>query len=377
MTHNGRARCERCNGSGQLSGQTCDQCGGRLVDDEAHEQDVLDCLDEFLSSNNRHARVDTSGPVVLREILIECERRAKQEVAYHLQHVPPEKRRPTYVFFCENETYGAFALRGRYDYIVLHIGIVPALLDFCIRMMAKAELWKNIGNPSGASDDRARLAFATVFMGECFSFLVRHELAHLVLGHCEFVAPRGGAATIEDTDGQFPAGADPVTIQALEVIADGHAAIWGVVRLPLILTVLGRHRDGIDEAHRAFQRTPEEAMRNYLLAMYFVFRLFYETTWNIGALTSRAHPPAPLRFHVACLHLLEYFTNAGDIEGQARLKKAAREIWELGEYIFSEALEQLPDPNAKRQVLSEEGERHFDFVRARAQTLPSSLSGLS
>lgn len=40
----------------------------------------------------RCARVDTSGPVVLREILIECERRAKQEVAYHLQHVPPEKR---------------------------------------------------------------------------------------------------------------------------------------------------------------------------------------------------------------------------------------------------------------------------------------------
>jgi len=166
--------------------------------DEAREQDVLDCLDEFLSSNNCHARVDTSGPVALREILIECERRAKQEVAYHLQHVPAEKRRPTYVFFCENETYGAFALRGRYDYIVLHIGTVPALLDFYIRMMAKAELWKNIGDPASASDDPARLAFATVFVGECLSFLVRHELAHLVLGHCEFVAPKGRPATIEE-----------------------------------------------------------------------------------------------------------------------------------------------------------------------------------
>jgi hypothetical protein len=291
--------------------------------------------------------------------------------------VPAEKRRPTYVFFCENETYGAFALRGRYDYIVLHIGTVPALLDFYIRMMAKAELWKNIGDPASASDDPARLAFATVFVGECLSFLVRHELAHLVLGHCEFVAPKGRPATIEDTDGQFPAGADPLTFQALEVVADGHAAIWGVVRLPLILTVLGRHPNGIDEAHRAFQRTPDEAMRNYLLAMYFVFRLFYETTWDSGALTSHAHPPAPLRFHVACLHLLEYFTNAGDIEAQARLKKAAQEIWELGEFIFSETLEQAPDLNTKRQVLSEDSERHFEFVRARALTLPPSLSGLS
>jgi hypothetical protein len=341
------------------------------------EQDVLDCLDEFLSSNDRDARVDTTGPVLLRDIVVQFERRANQEVAYNLKHVPEGKRRPTYVFFCENETYGAFALRDRYDYIVLHIGIVPTLLDFCTRMMAKPALWKNIGDPSNASDDPARLAFATVFMAECFGFLVRHELAHLALGHCEFVAPRGHAATIEDTDGKFPAGADPVTTQVLEVVADGHAAIWGVVRLPLVLTVLGRHPNGIDEAHRAFQRTPDEAMRNYLLAMYFVFRLFYETTWDVGALTNRAHPPAPLRFHVACLHLLEYFTNAGDVDGRARLKKAAQEIWELGEFIFSETLEQTPDLNTKHQVLGAESERHFEFVRALAQTLPASLSGLS
>ena len=91
------------------------------------------------------------------------------------------------------------------------------------------------------------------------------------------------------TDGQLPPEADAITIQALEVAADGHSAIWGAVKLPLFLKVLGRHPHGIDEAHRAFQRTPDEAMRNYLLTMYFVFRLFYETTWNSSALTSHAH----------------------------------------------------------------------------------------
>lgn len=338
---------------------------------------MLDCLDEFLSSHNRHARVDTSGPIVLRDVLIEFERRAKKEVAYTLQHMPVAKRRPAHVFFCENETYGAFALRDRYDYIVLHIGIVPAIIDFCMRMMANTELWENIGAPSTTADDPARNAFATIFMGECLGFIVRHELAHLVLGHCEFVAPKGEAATIEDTDGRLPAGADAITIQALEVAADGHSAIWGAVKLPLFLKVLGRHPHGIDEAHRAFQRTPDEAMRNYLLTMYFVFRLFYETTWNSSALISHAHPPAPLRFYVACLNLHEYFKNAGDTQSQGRLEDAMQKIWELGEFLFEKALDLKPALNAKYQVLSEESERHFELVRERAQTLPQSLFGVT
>jgi len=50
--------------------------GGELTlpaDDEVCEQDVLDCLDEFLSSNKRHARVNTSGPVALREMVRQFE----------------------------------------------------------------------------------------------------------------------------------------------------------------------------------------------------------------------------------------------------------------------------------------------------------------
>jgi hypothetical protein len=173
----------------------------------------------------------------------------------------------------------------------------------------------------------------------------------------------------------LPAGTDAITTQALEVAADGHSAIWGAVRLPLFLTVLGRHPHGIDEAHRAFQRTPDDAMRNYLLTMYFVFRLFYETTWDSGTLTSRSHPPAPLRFYVASLNLHEYFKNAGDTQSQGRLEAAMQKIWELGEFLFEKALDLKPALNAKDRVLSEESKRHFELVRERAQTLPQSLFG--
>lgn len=73
-----------------------------------------------------------------------------------LHQVPAAKRRPIYIFFCEDQSYGAFAVRDRYDYIVLHIGIVPRIVDFFDRMMANARLWTNI--TTSAPDDRVRLA---------------------------------------------------------------------------------------------------------------------------------------------------------------------------------------------------------------------------
>jgi hypothetical protein len=252
-------------------------------------------------------------------------------------------------------------VRDRYDYIVLHIGIVPRIVDFFDRMMTNTKLWANI--TASAPDDRVRLAFAVVFMSECFDIIVRHELAHLVLVHCEFRAAN--------------ASHDALTNQALEVAADGHAVNWGVQKLPLIRTVLGRRTNPIDQAYRAFHDTIHEAMRNYLLAVYFVFRLMDETAWNDNTLKCRPHPPAPIRFHVACLHLQEYFEQSGDTEGQARLAQTMQEIWDLGEFLFAETLERTPDLNAKRQVMEIESELHFALVHERAQALPQSLFGLS
>jgi hypothetical protein len=94
------------------------------------DQDVLDCLDQYLASHDRHARIDPSGSIVARDLVVKFEERGKAEVKRQLRRVPPAKQRPVHIFFCEDPTYGAFAVRNRYDYIVLHIGIVPAIVDF-------------------------------------------------------------------------------------------------------------------------------------------------------------------------------------------------------------------------------------------------------
>jgi hypothetical protein len=350
------------------------------------EQDVLDCLDYALSSRRRHARIDTADLPVAGVLVMRFEQRAAKEIALHMRRVPLDRRRPTYAFFCENPAYGALAIRDRYDFVVLNIGIVPMIVDFCGRMMATEGLWADIGRVASASeaaavqsgfpDDPVRLAFATVIASECFDFLVRHELAHLALGHCEFLAQNGQDSSMEDSDGRVRAGIDSIAAQTLELAADGHAAIWGVEKLPRIRERLGRLPSGIDEAYRSFHLTPNDSMLNYLLAMFFVFRLFDETAWDNASLGNRSHPPAPIRFHTACIHLAEHFKTSGDMEAEGRLLRAMQEVWPVGEIMFAEALGRIPDHLVLRRTMSEESERHYDLLSARARTLPQSLFGL-
>lgn len=339
-------------------------------------QEVLDCLDRSLSKRNRGARIDTATLSILPTVVAQFERGARTEVGRLLRIVPEPKRRPAYVFFCEQAGYGAFAFRNKYDYIVLHVDDVSIVMDFCLRMMERSELWPSIGGNISEGEDHSRLAFAVMFSKECFDFIVRHELAHLVLGHCDFLSSTHTACIIDDSNNRMPPGADPIIMQALEVVADGHAAIWGFQRLSRLRNRFGLVNGPIDGAYRSYLQTDVEAMYNYLLVLYFVFRLFDETTWTSDTLTKRPHPPAPIRFHVVCLHLQEYFQQRNDAEGQRLLTAAMQEIWEKGEFIFARTFDSEPDTNAKSQVLEAESEQHFALVHERAKTLPRHLFGL-
>ena len=61
-------------------------------------------------------------------------------------------------------------------------------------------------------------------------------------------------------------------------------------------------------------------MVNYLLVIFFLFRLMDETDWNNRTLSNRLHPSAPLRFHATCIHLIEHFKQNGDAQGEAQIE---------------------------------------------------------
>jgi hypothetical protein len=346
------------------------------------DQDVLDCLDNALWTNGRPARIDPNG------IVAEFGRRAGITVRLTNNRVLPSQRCTTHIFFCEAPRYGAFAMRNKHSFIVLNIGLVPTLIDFFQRMMATAGLWPGVGKqatcrpseqssaanafpahvlwnvlPQRAPDDPLRKALATVFMSECFDLIVRHEFAHVVLGHLA-------------ADVQHLVKGDPIARQALELAADGHAAIWGLLSLRHMTAIATRHTGIVRDAYHEFHRTPDDALINYLLAIFLVFRLMDEKDWNNHTL-GHGHPPAPIRFHAACIHLVEHLKQTGDADGEARLLQAMQEIWELGETIFAATLGRKPNPDIKRLTLSEMSEGHYNRISDRAQTMSQHLFGLA
>lgn len=79
-------------------------------------------------------------------------RRAELVVQRVMNYVPEKKRRRPHIFFCENEQYGAFALRHKYEYIVLQFGLILRLTHFSERMMS--ESWTVAGGPRCCGAER-------------------------------------------------------------------------------------------------------------------------------------------------------------------------------------------------------------------------------
>ena len=173
------------------------------------DQHVSECLDRTLANGSRRRwrlNIAEMPDNAIKALAAPCEQRAKKVVAFINSRIPSEKRRQIHVVFCDGEGYGASAVWKQYDFIVLNIGIISRLSYFCERMMGNPQLWRDVR-------PEAFEAFSVTLTFECFDLIVLHELAHFLLGHLAEDAQK--------------AKRNPMVSQALEFVADGHAAIWG------------------------------------------------------------------------------------------------------------------------------------------------------
>jgi hypothetical protein len=330
----------------------------RTVQRTRIDKDVIEHLDAALSRLGRHPRVDTSTMgIPLGLVAAQLEQRANLVARRLMNHIPEEKRRHPHIFFCEDERYGAFALPAKYDYIILNFGLTLRLTHFCERMMSNPGLWPTVRN------DSTRNALAVTFMGECFDLVIRHELAHLVLGH---VDPDGNAARV-----------DPIVAQTFELVADDHAACWGMECLDHAPEMIERAPAGIAGGLFEFHITPEDAMLNYLLAIYFVFRIMDEGPWEPNTLAHRSHSPASMRFHAACINMHEHLKRSGNMEKLGQFLRARQQVWERGESIFAQVLDREPDLGLESRTMGDECEKLYEQMSEQARILPPRFFGLA
>jgi len=320
------------------------------------KRDIIDNLDCVLARHGRHRRIDVAempeGP--LKALTAPCEQRAKQVVKLVNCCVQIDYKQSVYIFFCEDESYGAYTFHDKYTYIVLNIGVILRLSHFCDRMMMHPELWPDI--PAYSFE-----AFAVALTFECFDLIVRHELAHIMLQHLSF-----GGSDIPNSPG---------ISQVLEFFADGHAAWWGYQNLKRVSEVASKRQNRAAGGFLAFNRTRSASLHNYLMSLYFGFRIMDEDIPRFDQMTSATHPPASFRFNVMSIHLGKHFELIGDTEAHDLLVCA--DTWERGENIFAALLDRQPNRELKKWTLSNESERYYNQLSELARTLPPHLSSLA
>jgi len=322
------------------------------------EQHIVDHLDRILAQTGRHRRIDISEMPdnVIKMMVSKCEPRAQHVVDCVNSIIQSDKIRPVYVCFCEDERYGGFVIEDTCIYIIINVGVIVRLYHFCERMMSHPQLWPEI-EASGFE------AFAVTMTFECFDLIVRHELAHALLGHWAFKSTfRGEKEKLA------------LVSQALEFVADGHAALWGYAALAKIAEATKTHPSKAAEGYRQFHRTRSDALQHYVLSLFFTFRIMDEEIPSAAALANASHPPASFRFNVASIHLREHFKRAGDTEALKQLIEM--NTWERGETIFATLLDRTPDSHIRHWTLSDESERIYNTISEVAQTLPPSLFSL-
>lgn len=149
-----------------------------------------------------------------------------------------------------------------------------------------------IADPDGIPLDDTRREFASFASQLAQDFLVLHELAHVVLGHCEWLPTQGTPLILEVTSYESPSAA--IARQAIEMDADLFAVSITIDRLVKMQ---------IPNEYMGFGANVEQRLLCWCFGLYVFFR-----HWGIDVdqtqLLKLGHPPPVMRFVIAliCAH---------------------------------------------------------------------------
>jgi hypothetical protein len=213
----------------------------------------------------------------------------------------------------------AFKSEGRY-FIGLTTGTIYMLELVIMRMLSDSHLFDTIGNPSEEANDltplvgylpkaeqmnkagfrpkrpktKPRLSYAWHLIDQALLFLVGHEIAHITLGHVDYMQSKAGTALVAELGWNAPTPDGLIERQCLETQADMRSVISRIASLKL--TYIG-HASGNSEIFPWLDSNPSEAhlIFDWAFAMNLLFRLFGDVRFNTSQLATNPYPPLPLR----------------------------------------------------------------------------------
>jgi hypothetical protein len=223
--------------------------------------------------------------------------------------------------FVSNENVNAFAFKsdGKY-YIGLTYGTIYLLELIFMRMLSDSHLFDIVGNPNEESDNLPPLAgflpqakkmyqagkiakrpktikrqyYAIHLFDQALLFLIGHEIAHITLGHIDYMQSKSKAALVAEMEWNAPDSEGLIERQCLEAQADMRSVFSRIESIKLSHIA---YASNASKFPSWLDSNPSEArlIFDWAFAMNSLFRLFGDVRFNSSQLATNSYPPLPLR----------------------------------------------------------------------------------
>jgi hypothetical protein len=298
-----------------------------------------------------------------------------------LPHLPP-----IHFDFVFNGDINAIAFKsdGRY-FIGLNTGTIYMLELVFMRMLADSRLFPSIGNRSEEANDlppltgyvpqaqqmyeagvipsppktKPRLSYAIHLFNHALHFLVGHEIAHITLGHVDYLQSKTGTALIAEMNWNQTDAEGLIERQSLEAQADTRSVFSSIASIKLAYATPNREVP----PWASSPLTVERMIFDWAFAMNSLFRLFGDSRFNSSELATTAYPPLPMRRAIAtamaCLSVIWWDQGLKD-----KASKALNMAMHYTEGAFSMILGIDPSTEGLADAYSPSGREHYKRLMA-------------
>ncbi len=222
--------------------------------------------------------------------------------------------------FIYNENINAVAFKSENQYFIgLTTGTIYMLELVIMRMLSDSRLFDTIGNPSEEAKDlppligyapkaeqmnkaglrpkpprtKPRLDYAGHLNDQALLFLIGHELAHITLGHVDYLQSRAGTAFVTEMGWNAPDEERLIERQCLEAQADMRSVFSRIGSLKL--THIAGKTSNLKVSWLDSNLSEENLIFDWAISMNLLFRLFGDVRFNASQLVTSSYPPLPLR----------------------------------------------------------------------------------
>jgi Peptidase family M48 len=302
--------------------------------------------------------------------------------------------------FIADRSVNAFAFKsdGRY-FIALTSGTVFMLEFLFMRMFSDSRLFEHIGEPDEEADNLSPLSccvptleemikagrmptaprtlhrrrYASTLFEQAVLFLVGHEIAHITLGHVDYLQSKTSAALVAELGQNAVDPSALIERQCLEAHADMRAVLSRFASLQL------SHANQNPAPAPWSARPLSEAHLIFLwaFAMNSLFQLFGDVRFNARPAAPESYPPLPLRRAMASVTAYAVVIDHWNSALKEQALHALRTAMTYAEHALGVIFGESASPKYGDDVFSSLGQGHHHQLMVQLLSLQGKLAPYS